>query len=277
MAAVYEPFDWYETPLYYDMVFDLETGVECDFLEALYASHVTAGQRRVLEPACGSGRLVAALAARGYRVTGFDISEGGLAFARRRMREVGLRAHLVRARMESFLAPDARSGGRLAPGSFDMAHCLVSSFRYLLDEEQARAHLQQVAEALAPGGIYVLGFHLTEYDDAGVLRERMVAERAGTRVVCNIQTEPADQRTRRQRLRSRLVVETAAGTGRSIRRFETRWVLRTYSVRQFRALLAQVPALAHVATYDFDYDLARPQALGAERLDQVVILQKRPG
>ena len=70
---------------------------------------------------------------------------------------------------------------------------------------------------------------------------------------------------------------TATGTGRSIRRFETRWVLRTYSVRQFRALLAQVPALAHVATYDFDYDLARPQALGAVRLDQVVILQKRPG
>ena len=261
MAYKYEPFDWYQTPLYYDMAFGTETGAECDFLEAVYERLAPTRHRRILEPACGSGRLVAAMAARGYRVTGYDISEGGLAFARARLRSEGLRARLAHGAMESYRPP----------GSFDMAHCLVSSFRYLLGEAQARAHLACVADALAPGGIYALGFHLSDYHQPGPGRERWVAARENVRVVCNIQSEPPVTRQRRQAMRARLVVETPRGT----RRYETRWLFRTYSARQFRNLLARVPALEHVATHDFDYDIDRPTELGTERLDQVVLLRKR--
>ena len=47
------------------------------------------------------------------------------------------------------------------PGTFDLAHCLVSTFKYLLTEAAARAHLRSVARALRPGGVYALGFHLS--------------------------------------------------------------------------------------------------------------------
>ena len=52
----YAPFNWYETPLYYDIVFDVDTGRETDFLCDVWSRHATSRGRRVLEPACGSGK-----------------------------------------------------------------------------------------------------------------------------------------------------------------------------------------------------------------------------
>ncbi|MHC4949061.1 MAG: class I SAM-dependent methyltransferase, partial [Planctomycetota bacterium] len=163
----WRPFDWYEhDPLYYDIVFDADTAKEAAFLEAVHARH-GAGGRRMLEPACGSGRLVLAMAKAGYDVTGFDVSPAMLRFARRRLDDAGVRARVARGRMESFAF--ARP--------FDVAHCLVSTFRYLLDEASAAAHLACVADALRPGGVYVLGLHVCDYDQVGCARERWTADR----------------------------------------------------------------------------------------------------
>jgi SAM-dependent methyltransferase len=260
MAHTYQEFDWYQTPLYYDMVFESETRSECDFLDTMYRRYTPGGGRRVLEPACGSGRLVAGMAGRGFQVTGFDISDGALAFARQRLGRTR-RACVVSARMESF---------ELGRG-FDMAHCLVSSFKYLLTEEHARAHLERVAAALVPGGVYVLGFDLSQYDRVSISRERWVAHRHDITVVSSIQTWPPERRRRREKMRCRLVVERAG----EVKRYQTSWEFRTYSARQFQALLAAVPGMVHVDTYDFDYDPHRPRVFGKERLDQVVILQKQ--
>jgi len=252
--------NWYKSPLYYDMVFAADTELEAGFLEEMGRRFGTGG-RSVLEPACGSGRLVAALARRGWRVAGFDAGDAMLAFARERLEGQGLEADLWRDRMESF-----RQRGR-----FDLAHCLVSTFKYLLDEGSARAHLERVARALRPGGVYVLGLHLSDYDWPGRVRERWVAERGGTRVVCNIQTWPPDRRRRLERVRSRLTVEERGRT----KRFETSWLFRTYDARQLRALLRGVPALEHVTTYDFTYQLSAERQLDDEQQDCVLVLRRR--
>jgi len=68
MTLRYEPFDWYETPLYYDIIFDADTQKEADFLEALLQRHVPGKKGRILEPACGSGRIMAELGRRGHSV-----------------------------------------------------------------------------------------------------------------------------------------------------------------------------------------------------------------
>jgi SAM-dependent methyltransferase len=262
MAAGYRDIDWYALPRYYDIVFDGRTEREVAFLEGVLARHGRSGGRRVLEPACGSGRLVVALARRGYRVRGFDASEAMVAYARRRAARWAERVRLEKARMESF-----RSRAR-----FDLAHCLVSSFKHLLCERDARAHLASVAAALAPGGVYALGFHLTDYDDGRADRERHQGSRGGVEVVCNIASRPPDRRRRREALRARLEVRRAE----AIERFETHWEFRTYSARQFRVTLRAVPELEHVATYDFHYDLDRAVRFGGDQLDQVVILRRRP-
>ena len=265
--ASFETLDWYETPVYYDIVFDEDTRLEADFLERVAERYGKTRGRAVLEPACGSGRLVAEMAGRGWRVHGSDLSAASLAYARERLEDSGLRAKLEVADM-SKLAP----AGRVAPENlFDLAHCLVSTFKYLSSERAARAHLRAVAKALKPGGIYVLGFHLSEYEDTTKSRERWVCERDGVHVVCNIQSWPADAESRTEKMRSRLVVRQ----GDEERRTETHWVFRTYDVSEAHALIAAVPALEHLATFDFTYDLESEQTLEGPHLDKVLILRRR--
>lgn len=261
--AEYAEGDWYEdATAYYDMVFAAGTEDECAFLQGVHERHGHGPLRRILEPACGSGRLVEALCARGHEVLGFDQSEAMLRFARGRLGPHAKRATLWSAQMQDFSVP--------AP--VDLAHNFVSTFKYLLSEDDAKAHLLAVARALRPKGLYVLGFHLSEYNSHHRTRERWVAQAPGERVVCNIQSWPPCRKTRLERVRSRLLVE-----GRKKRRtLETNWTFRTYDARQVRALLASVPIFSHVATYDFCYDLARSRRLDDQQLDTVLVLQRGP-
>lgn len=248
--------NWYETPRYYDIVFDPDTAEEADFLEATLRKHGRGRGNRVLEPACGTGRLVAELARRGYDVVGFDDSPSMLAYAKRRVRHLSVQ--LLRARLEEFRVL----------GRFDLAYCLFGSFKYLLTDRDARRHLQIVARLLRRGGIYVLGLHLTDYADTSCTRERWVGERRGTRVVCNIQGWPADAMTRRERVRSRLVVEQ-----NGIRkRIESEWEFRTYDLRQLRRLLRSAKELEHVGTYDFHMT---DEVEFRERLSDCILVLRR--
>lgn len=263
-ARAFRELDWYETPRYYELVFGTTTEREAEFLERAFELHASGRARRgrrALEPACGSGRLVEALARRGWAVTGFDASRAMLDYAAKRLRRARLEAKLVEARLESFALR----------GRFELAHCLVSTFKYLVTERDAREHLRRVAAALVPGGIYVLGFHLSEYGLDARSRERWVARRGATQVVCNIQSWPPDRRTRLERVRSRLVVRER---GEELRT-ETNWDFRTYDEREAKRLLRSVPELEHVATYGFEHDADRPLPFDGERLDVVLVLRRR--
>lgn len=258
----YAAMDWYDTPQYYDIVFDTDTAKEADFLEALARRYGSPGQRTVLEPACGSGRLVAEMARRGWQAAGFDRNSAMLRYARARLRAERLRARLWQDDMCAFRAPRR----------YALAHCLVTTFKYILSEAGARAHLQRVARALQPGGLYVLGFHLTEYGRRSLSRERWDVRRGGTRVISNLQIWPADRRRRRERVRCRLQVHE-----NGVRRHgETSWQFRTYDAVQVRRLLCHVPEFEHVATYDFDYRADRPQFFPGRRLDVILVLRRTP-
>ncbi|MFA9479895.1 class I SAM-dependent methyltransferase [Phycisphaerales bacterium AB-hyl4] len=259
----YEPSDWYRTPLYYDIIFDEGTRREADFLQAVFEWYGGAAVGRVLEPACGTGRLMAELGRRGCEVSGFDVSLPMLEFAGGRLDDANVAGELKQARLERFHYRKR----------FDFAHCLVSTFLYLADEAAARDHLQRMARSLRPGGVYVLGLHLTDYDDRGRTRERWVGQRDGVDVVCNVQAWPADRRKRAQQVRSRLVVQADGAT----RRYQTQWTFRTYSERQLRRLLASVPTLEHVATYNFHHDVEQLVSLGDGELDKVLVLRRRDG
>lgn len=261
MAVTYRELDWYSAPRYYDLVFSSLNDREGEFLEAVYDEYAPNERRRVLEPACGSGRLLEILSKRGFSVMGFDLSAPMVEYAQKRLAQAGQRVFVQQADMATF-----RTRHR-----FDMAHCLVSTFKYLLTEEDARSHLQGMANALVKGGIYVLGFHLSDYDSDEVENERWTAKRGRLSVTCNITSWPPNRRSRKEKIRSRLVVRE----GTQVDRFETNWTFRTYDEKQVLSLLRKVPDFEHVATYDMGYDLGREQELGAEQYDQVLILRKR--
>lgn len=259
-----EQRDWYDTPLYYDIIFDAETPKEGAFLDAIHESYGLGGKsRQLLEPACGSGRLVSEMARRGWKVSGFDGNARMLDFAKERLKQQGLKARIWEDWMQSFELPKVQS--------FDLAHCLVSTFKYLLKEKDAVACLQRVAAALKPGAIFVLGVHLTDYSSEKEEHERWVAERDGIKVTCNTHTWPADRKKRLEDLRTRLTIQDHGR--RHVQ--ETRWQFRTYSAAQMRTLLAKVPAFELMACYDFTYDFLSPRELDDSYSDVVLILKKR--
>ncbi|MEM7014557.1 MAG: class I SAM-dependent methyltransferase [Verrucomicrobiota bacterium] len=259
--------DWYDTPLYYDIVFDTDTETEADFLEAIHRQHGPGGKsRRVLEPACGSGRLIREMARRGWTAAGFDLSKEMLEFSKKRIDKENLKAQLWVDRMEAFELPAK------AKAKYDLAHCFVTTFKYLLTEEDAVACLQRVADALKPGGLFVLGLHLTAYSNTGIQHERWVAERDGIKVVCNIRSWPADREKRLEKVRSRIKA-TQISSGK-IHQQETSWYFRTYNARQLRALIEKVPELELVVCHDFQYDHEQTRKLNDIYADIVLVLRK---
>lgn len=271
----YEPFDWYQTPRYYDMVFDTGTAQEAGFLEAVaqrYAVPITepSGPLHILEPACGSGRLMAELALRGHRVAGIDLSDGMLAYARQRFADRQVprgSAKLLQGPMQSFDL-HKHSQGR----GYDLAHILVSSYKYLLNEQDAADCLRCVCDHLRPGGVFVLGLHLTEYEDRDPALERWRVQRDGLDVICTIRSRPADVPRRIERVRSRIVVRSTKHD--EPKRYETNWEFRTYDTPQLRALLSTEPRLQHVATYTFHHDIDRPTSIDGDDLGVVLVLRR---
>lgn len=257
--------DWYDNPLYYDIIFDADTEKEAAFLEALverYAKGKSNVPLRILEPACGSGRLLSSLAKRGHEVSGFDLNENMLAYAKDRLAEPSLEAELWHGRMEDFSAPKAK---------FDLAHCLVSTFKYVHTEEGAVSHLKRVAASLRKGGLYALGFHLTNYQHPHAEHERWVVERDGIHVICNTHTWPADRNTRREKMRTRLRITREEQTWIQ----ETLWEFRTYNLAQVREMFDAVPEFACVACYGFTYEIDEPHPFEKSHFDTVFILQKQ--
>lgn len=252
---------WYDYPQYYDMVFRDETAEETKFIEEACQKYADGPCRRLFEPACGSGRLVAELAGRGYGVTGLDLSEKSLAYLRRRLKRRGLSADLVHGDMTQFVLDEP----------VDAAYSMVNSFRYLLTEEDARAHLQCVARSLRPGGLYLIAMHLLPLDASEECTERWTAQHGTTRVTATLRVVETNRRQRWERLQINLLVRRH---GEVFMRLRHRFQFRMYTAAQFRQLLASVPEFELCDVFDFWYELDHPMELNDELGDAAFVLRK---
>jgi SAM-dependent methyltransferase len=256
---------WYDSPLYYDMVYADYTKKETRFIEGIMKRHgpELAGPMRVLEPACGSGRLLVSLAARGHVVHGFDLNRHQVAFARKRLKAKGLKVRVWRDRLEDFTLP---KGAR-----YDVAHCFVSTFKYVDTEAGAVRSLRRMATALRPGGLLLLGLHLTDYRNSPPDHERWIGRQPGIRVVSDTWSAPADRRSRTEAMRTRMRITEKSRT----RVEETLWDFRTYSPRELKSLLAKVPSLRLVACHDFHYDLNSTRKIDLAYSDVLLVLRRK--
>jgi SAM-dependent methyltransferase len=253
--------NWYDYPQYYDLAFRSETPAEVRFIEAACGKYCPFAVRRMLEPGCGSGRLIVALAGRGYEMVGFDCNGRSLDYLRRRLARRKLRADVLRADMTDF---------RIAR-PVDAAFNTWNTFRHLTTENAARQHLQCVAQSLRPGGIYILGFHLLPLDVSEECMERWSASHGGTRVTVTLRVTATDRRRRIEEIRVNMRVRT----GSRELRLCTEFPFRMYTARQFRRLLASVPQFELCDVYDFWYQIDHPLKLNDEITDTVFVLRKR--
>lgn len=134
------------------------TGAALDAQRRMYPPELTQAQARfvveqlaiepgaeVLDVPCGNGRVALELAANGYRCCGVDLADDILDDARRAGADRGVEVQWERRDMRDLPWPKR----------FDGACCLGNSFAYLDDDGNAR-FLCAVAEALKPGGRFVL-------------------------------------------------------------------------------------------------------------------------
>ncbi|MCZ6803841.1 MAG: methyltransferase domain-containing protein [Proteobacteria bacterium] len=75
--------NWYNLPKYYDISFSHEMSEEMAFLKAIFFKYCKGPCPRLLEPACGTGRLITPLARSGFDCTGFDLNENALAYLKK--------------------------------------------------------------------------------------------------------------------------------------------------------------------------------------------------
>jgi len=98
---------------------------------------------RVVDCACGTGSMTAALALRGFNMTGVDISEEMLALASDKMRALGIQAPMV---CQDMRALDL-------PRPVDAIVCACDGVNYLTSVEETRAFFGAAHRGLIPGGL----------------------------------------------------------------------------------------------------------------------------
>ncbi|MCC9640730.1 class I SAM-dependent methyltransferase [Rhodopirellula sp. JC740] len=255
--------DWYDRPQYFDMVFRDETTAEMAFFDEAYQRYATGTVSRVYEPGCGSGRLVAASAARGYDVIGLDNNDAMLAYLRRRLQRRKLSANLINGDMTTHVCSP----------QIDAAFCTFNTFRHMLDEDSAVSHLQSVADSLRPGGIYILGFHCIPMDADPDCTERWKAAHGGTQISVTLKVIDFQRRKRRETLRVSIKATKRNGV---VERLRSEFPLRIYTPKQAFDLLASVDDVFEiVSVHDFDYEIDEHREMDNDLTDALFVLRKR--
>ncbi len=119
-----------------------------DYIESLLQRYERR-PRSIIDLACGTGSSAFPFAARGYRVSGADISESMLQVARSRGAAAGLHVDFYQADLRALSLP----------GQYDLALLFQDGLNYILTEEELLQAFSGIGELIRPGGFFI--FDLT--------------------------------------------------------------------------------------------------------------------
>jgi 2-polyprenyl-3-methyl-5-hydroxy-6-metoxy-1,4-benzoquinol methylase len=105
-------------------------------------------EARVLDLACGHGRITIELARRGYSVTGLDLSRRSLEIARDTAEREGLEVEFIQSDMREIPFE----------AEFDAVISIFTAFGYFEQDEENQRVLDAVASALKPGAAFLIDF-----------------------------------------------------------------------------------------------------------------------
>lgn len=251
----------YDYPKYYDVLFGSDCRAEFEFIQACFGRFAKGKVRRVFEPACGTGRLLVRFALAGYDVAGLDLNPKAVGYCNARFLRRGLAAAAAVGDMAHFCLPQ----------KVDAAFNTINSFRHLPTERAARSHLECIARALRPGGLYILGLHLTPAGKPQCQEEGWAARRGHLAILSRMWTLALDRRRRIERV----ALQFDVWTPRRQFRLYDEITFRTYSRQQMARLLRTVGTLEVVQTYDFGYKIDCPIELDRYTEDVVYVLRRR--
>jgi SAM-dependent methyltransferase len=209
---------------------DERTVPQCDFVVS--ALELQPGAR-VLDLCCGQGRHAVELAKRGFRVTGFDLSEYLLGLARDCADEAEVACEFVRGDMRE-IPWDSE---------FDAVVNLYTAFGYLESDEEDERVLHAVRRALRPGGLFLSDQPSRERTSSWLGNGRKDWWEGDGHIV--LDEEEWDVRTSRITMTRTIIAPNGA-------RRQTGFVLRLYSHSEWLAMFRRV-GLEWVRSYG-NYD-----------------------
>lgn len=142
--------DWFNSPYYHQLYFKRDDNEAAAFIKRLINHLQPAAASRMLDVACGRGRHSKFLSGYGFDVTGIDLSEESIAYARQFENE---RLH--------FFQHDMRLPFWM--NYFDMAFNFFTSFGYFRTEREHYNAIRTIANSLKPGGTLVIDYLNVHY------------------------------------------------------------------------------------------------------------------
>jgi SAM-dependent methyltransferase len=134
----------------YDLIapfYDIEHAQFGEDLD-MYRNFAELSGGKILELACGSGRVLLPLAQDGYAVTGVDTSAAMLAIARDRLQESGLSSRVTLLQQDV----SALNLGQ----KFRLAFIALGSFGHIATRKTQQLTLAAVRAHLSPGGTFIV-------------------------------------------------------------------------------------------------------------------------
>ncbi len=139
---------WFNSPFYH-ILYNQRNDAEAEYLiDNLSAYLAPAADSKILDIACGRGRHAVYLNKKGYEVTGIDLSEQNIRFAKQ-----------FESKSLHFYVHDMRKLSYI--NYFDYAFNLFTSFGYFDQEIDHVNALMAFRKALKPNGIFVLDYFNT--------------------------------------------------------------------------------------------------------------------
>lgn len=151
--------------------------------------------------------------------------------------------------------------------NFNGAYCTVDTFRHLLSNKQAVNHLRNVARYLKSGGIYILGIHLLPRTGIKDKIHRWKGSRGKLTVHSSITVLNVDPGKREETLGYSLRIDK--------QKYRSVYILRTYTIGQFRKLLSYADCFEIINVFDLDYNLSNTVRLDADTEEAVFLLRKK--
>lgn len=159
--------EWFDSPYYHTLYKNRDDNEAQKTLDNLLHALDLPASARILDLACGKGRHSRYLASKGFDLTGLDISDSSITFARQFENE-----HLA------FYQHDMRLPFRI--NYFDAVMNMFTSFGYFETDRDHLLALKNVQRGMKPGGLLLLDYFNSQW-----VREHIV--RAEVKTVDNIE------------------------------------------------------------------------------------------
>ena len=255
-----DTFELYSHPEIYDIAFSWDLSEEIRFFKRVFESHVPFPVKHILEPACGTGRMLRALAGAGFQVTGYDDSPVMVQYANDSIAADGTSVRVMRADMAS----------AEIQGEFDAAVNSINSIGYLHSDDEVVSHLRATGSSLRENGVYVLHLNFAHKGElpAG---DFWALERGGIRVSTSWRILNEDSETKLSHQVCTFEVEQNA----EIDRFEERHTLRLWLFSDLEELARRSGSFEVAAIFGENFEaLEDDEELIGELGNVYVILRK---